>query len=113
MTVVAVHQPNFLPRLGFFEKADRADEFVLLDPVQFPRRSATTRVGIFGSAIATCSQYTDARPRRVLVSRRAADIRRAAEVPGWVPRVELKEGLSEIVRFAHDGTAVRIERHES
>lgn len=46
MTVVAIHQPNLLPWLGFFEKADRADVFVLLDEVQLPRRSATTRVGI-------------------------------------------------------------------
>ncbi len=44
MHVVAIHQPNFLPWLGFFEKLDRADTFVLLDEVQLPRRSATTRV---------------------------------------------------------------------
>jgi WbqC-like protein family len=44
--VVAIHQPNFLPWLGFFEKFDRADTFVLLDEVQLARRSATTRVGI-------------------------------------------------------------------
>jgi len=46
MQVVAVHQPNFLPWLGFFEKFDRADVFVLLDEVQLARRSATTRVSI-------------------------------------------------------------------
>src|SRR5262245_22690684 len=46
MHVVANHQPNFLPWLGFFEKFDRADTFVLLDEVQLPRRSATTRVGV-------------------------------------------------------------------
>ncbi len=46
MHVVANHQPNFLPWLGFFEKIDRADTFVLLDEVQLPRRAATTRVGI-------------------------------------------------------------------
>jgi hypothetical protein len=44
--VVAIHQPNFLPWLGFFEKFDRADTFVLLDEVQLARPSATTRVGI-------------------------------------------------------------------
>jgi UDP-glucose 4-epimerase len=43
------------------------------------------------------------RSRSVLVSRRAADIRRAAEVLGWVPSVELKDGLSEIVRLAREG----------
>jgi hypothetical protein len=35
--VVAIHQPNFLPWLGYFDKLARADVFVLLDSVQFPR----------------------------------------------------------------------------
>ncbi|MGH3102759.1 MAG: WbqC family protein [Gaiellaceae bacterium] len=38
--VVAAHQPNFLPWLGFFDKLVRADVLVLLDDVQFPRSSA-------------------------------------------------------------------------
>jgi UDP-glucose 4-epimerase len=37
------------------------------------------------------------RPRDVMVSRRAADISRAAEMLGWVPEVGVKEGLAEIV----------------
>jgi hypothetical protein len=41
-TVVAVHQPNFLPWLGFFDKLAAADVFVLLDDVQFPRTSKGT-----------------------------------------------------------------------
>jgi WbqC-like protein family len=41
-TVVAIHQPNFLPWLGFFDKLARADVFVLLDNVQFPRTSKGT-----------------------------------------------------------------------
>jgi WbqC-like protein len=41
-TVVAIHQPNFLPWLGFFDKLARADVFVLLDGVQFPRTSKGT-----------------------------------------------------------------------
>ncbi|HYY04246.1 MAG TPA: WbqC family protein [Gaiellaceae bacterium] len=39
---VAIHQPNFLPWLGFFDKLARADVFVLLDSVQFPRTSKGT-----------------------------------------------------------------------
>jgi hypothetical protein len=44
--IMAAHQPNFLPWLGFFDKARRADRFVLLDAVQLPRRTYTTRVDI-------------------------------------------------------------------
>lgn len=35
--VVAIHQPNFLPWLGYFNKLLRSDVFVLYDDVQFPR----------------------------------------------------------------------------
>jgi hypothetical protein len=44
LTVVAIHQPNFLPWLGWFDKLARADVFVLLDHVQFPRTSRGTYV---------------------------------------------------------------------
>ena len=37
MTLVGIHQPNFLPWLGFFDKIRRARHFVLLDDVQFPK----------------------------------------------------------------------------
>ena len=36
--LVAIHQPNFLPWLGYFGKLARADLFVLLDDVQFIKR---------------------------------------------------------------------------
>ena len=42
--VVAIHQPNFFPWLGFFDKIARADVFVLMDNVQFPRTSTGTWV---------------------------------------------------------------------
>jgi hypothetical protein len=35
--LVAVHQPNFFPWLGFFDKIRRADVFVFLDGVDYPR----------------------------------------------------------------------------
>ena len=36
---VAIHQPNFVPWLGYFDRMIRADMFVLLDHVQFERRN--------------------------------------------------------------------------
>jgi hypothetical protein len=44
--VVAIHQPNFLPWLGYFDKIARADVFVLLDNVQFSKGSYTNRTRI-------------------------------------------------------------------
>ncbi len=41
--VLAAHQPNYLPWLGFFHKMARCDVFVLLDGVQYARRSYTAR----------------------------------------------------------------------
>lgn len=47
--IVACHQPNFLPWLGYFAKLRRADVFFLLDDVQFTtgtRDNWTTRVRV-------------------------------------------------------------------
>lgn len=38
--IIAIHQPNFFPWLGFFNKISSCDAFVILDHVQFPRTSA-------------------------------------------------------------------------
>ncbi len=35
--IVAVHQPNYLPWLGYFHKIASADVFIFLDSVQYPR----------------------------------------------------------------------------
>lgn len=45
--IVAIHQPNFLPWLGFFHKLLLSDVFVLFDNVQFSRgKGFTNRVNI-------------------------------------------------------------------
>ncbi len=41
--LVAIHQPTFLPWLGYFDRMIRADLFVLLDHVQFERRNYQNR----------------------------------------------------------------------
>jgi len=41
VTLVAIHQPNFLPWLGYFDKVRRAEVFVVLDDVQFQKTGAT------------------------------------------------------------------------
>lgn len=41
--IVAVHQPQYLPWLGYFDKIDSADVFVLLDTVQFKKNEWQNR----------------------------------------------------------------------
>lgn len=41
MRVAAIHQPTFLPWLGWWDKLVRADVLVLLDDVQFPKKGGT------------------------------------------------------------------------
>lgn len=43
---VAIHQPNYAPWLGFFQKISTADVFVFLDDVQFSKGSYTNRVKV-------------------------------------------------------------------
>lgn len=35
--LVAIHQPNFFPWMGYFDKIRRADAFIFLDEVDYPR----------------------------------------------------------------------------
>jgi hypothetical protein len=37
--VVAIHQPNFFPWLGYFDKISRSDVFIFLDDVDYPKSS--------------------------------------------------------------------------
>lgn len=41
--IVGVHQPQYLPWLGYFAKIDRADVFVLLDTVQYKKNEWQNR----------------------------------------------------------------------
>jgi hypothetical protein len=44
--IAAIHQPNYLPWLGWFAKAAQCDVFVLLDDVQFEKGGYTNRVEV-------------------------------------------------------------------
>jgi hypothetical protein len=44
--IVAIHQPNYAPWLGYFAKIARADVFVFLDDVQYSKNSYINRVQI-------------------------------------------------------------------
>ncbi|MFA8342130.1 MAG: WbqC family protein [Rhodothermaceae bacterium] len=41
--IIAIHQPNFLPWLGYFYKIQKADLFVILDNVQYTKNSICNR----------------------------------------------------------------------
>lgn len=48
--VVAIHQPNFIPWLGYFYKIKQSDVFVIIDQVQFTKGSICNRNKIKGSS---------------------------------------------------------------
>ncbi len=48
--ILAVHQPNYAPWLGYFVKACTADRFVLLDDVQFPKASWVNRTRVLADS---------------------------------------------------------------
>ena len=50
--IVAIHQPNYAPWLGYFHKIAHADLFVFLDDAQFSKGSYTNRVQILTNGAA-------------------------------------------------------------
>ena len=43
MTIVAIHQPQYLPWIGYFDKMDQSDVFCLLDTVQYKKNEYQNR----------------------------------------------------------------------
>lgn len=52
--IVSIHQPNFFPWLGYFDKLARSDVFVMMDEVQFPKTGGTwsNRVQLLSNGLA-------------------------------------------------------------
>jgi hypothetical protein len=76
-TVCAIHQPNFFPWLGYFDKIRRADVFVFLDDVDYPRKGSggmgswTNRVKI---AVQGSEKWVGCPIQRFSGSRRIKDV---------------------------------------
>ncbi len=62
--VVAIHQPTFLPWLGYFDKIVRSDVFVVLDSVQFPRGAPGSWMNRVKLAISGKEQWVTVPVRR-------------------------------------------------
>ncbi len=59
--IVTIHQPNFAPWTGFFDKMRQAEVFVLLDTVPFSKGSYQNRVQIQGGQWLTVPVLTKGR----------------------------------------------------
>lgn len=49
--IVAIHQPHFLPWLGYLDRMIHADLFIVLDHVQFERRNYQNRTRILNNGL--------------------------------------------------------------
>lgn len=70
--IVAAHQPNFMPWLGYFDKMQKADLFVSVDHVQMERQSYQTRTSIKtgeGARVLTVPVVQDSRGERIVDKR--------------------------------------------
>ena len=70
--IVAAHQPNFIPWLGYFDKMSKADLFITVDHVQMERQSFQNRARIKtgeGERFITVPVIQESRAERILDKR--------------------------------------------
>jgi hypothetical protein len=110
MTLVAIHQPNFFPWLGYFDKICRSDVFVFLDHVQYSKTGGTwsnrvkMRVGgearwqtapikraFHGTSDITAIRWDDGQPWRAKLAKSLRT--NYAKAPFFTPTMALLEPL--------------------
>lgn len=98
MTLVAIHQPNFLPWLGFFDKLARADRFIILDSIalQLTGGNYTNRVRML---INGKPKWMTVPIERGRSARERIGAAKVAGVAGW--RRKLKLSIQQSYSKAH------------
>lgn len=86
MKIVAIHQPNFFPWLGYFHKLRHADCFVVLDHVQFPKTGAGTWINRVRMLIAGEGRWITASLDRNFHGTRTIREMRLAEDRTWITK---------------------------
>ena len=87
MKIVAIHQPNFMPWLGYFHKIRHADTFVVLDHVQFPKTGAGTWINRVKMLIAGEARWVTVPLDRSFHGTRSIREMRMSEDPAWVAKM--------------------------
>lgn len=86
MKIVAIHQPNFFPWLGYFHKLRHADAFVVLDHVQFPKTGAGTWINRVKMLIAGEGRWITASLDRNFHGTRTIREMRLADDRTWITK---------------------------
>jgi len=80
VTVLAAHQPNFFPWLGYFAKLSACDVFVLLDRVDWPKSSYVNRVKL---RVGESAAWVTCPAARVPLGTPLGRVRIAQNPAGW------------------------------
>ncbi len=87
MKIVAIHQPNFFPWLGYFHKIRHADAFVVLDHVQFPKTGAGTWINRVKMLVAGEARWITAPLDRTFSGTRTIREMQLSADPQWVTKM--------------------------
>jgi WbqC-like protein family len=85
--IVAIHQPNFFPWLGYFDKMARADVFVCLDDAQFAKSGAGTWSNRVRLRVGGSPQWVTMPVRRDYHGTRLTNEMRIDERQPWRPKL--------------------------